>query len=205
MSAVCRSENRPVSDLSSLSKLAEGGYNRVLQTTFKDGYTVLIKIPYTTTVPKRLTTASEVATLDLLRCNGLPVPKVLDYSADHTNPVGAEYIVLEKLEGKPLGEIWYSMKTKLWPGIMKQIVALESKFMNIPIPASGSLYYRRDLEQTQLNIPLPGQLNVPASDQIVVGPTAQYTWWYQERKLLEVDSGPCIPSTSHYRIYTPGH
>ncbi|PYI06349.1 phosphotransferase family protein [Aspergillus sclerotiicarbonarius CBS 121057] len=176
MNAVCRSTNRPVSDLSS--------------TTFKDGYTVIVRIPYKITVPKRLAVASEVATLDVLRRNGVPVPKVLGYSVDHTNPVGAEYILLEKLEGQPLSQIWFSMDNKARVKIMKQIVAAENKFMHIPIPASGSLYYRRDLEQAQFGISLPDQSDVSAPDQIVVGPTAQHAWWYQERKSLKVDRGP---------------
>ncbi|OOF97131.1 hypothetical protein ASPCADRAFT_3749 [Aspergillus carbonarius ITEM 5010] len=188
--AVCRSTNRPVSDLSSVSKLAEGGFNRVLQTTFKDGYTVVARIPYRATVPKRLAVASEVATLDILRRNGIPVPTVLGYSANHANPIGAEYILLEKLEGQPLSQVWFSMDNKARVKAMKQIVAAEKKFMHIAIPASGSLYYRRDLEQTQFGISLPGQSDVSAADQIVVGPTAQYAWWYQERESLEVDRGP---------------
>ncbi|PWY95459.1 phosphotransferase family protein [Aspergillus sclerotioniger CBS 115572] len=188
--AVCRSTNRPVSDLCSVSKLAEGGLNRVLQTTYKDGYTVIARIPYRITVLKRLAVASEVATLDVLRRNGVPVPRVLGYSVDHANPVGAEYILLEKLEGQPLGQVWFSMDNKARVKIMKQIVAAENKFMHIAIPASGSLYYRRDLEQTQLCISLPDQADVSAADQIVVGPTAQHAWWYQERDSLEVDRGP---------------
>ncbi|RAK99051.1 aminoglycoside phosphotransferase family protein [Aspergillus ibericus CBS 121593] len=190
VNVVCRSTNRPVRDLSSVSKLAEGGFNRVLQATFKDGYTVLVRIPYKVTVPKRLAVASEVATLDVLRRNGVPVPKVVGYSVDQTNSVGAEYILLEKLEGQPLSQVWFTMDNKARVKIMKQIVAAENKFMHIPIPASGSLYYRRDLEQTQFGITLPGQSDVSAPDQIVVGPTAQHAWWYEERKALEVDRGP---------------
>ena len=155
---------------------------------------MVARIPYRATVPKRLAVASEVATLDILRRNGIPVPTVLGYSANHANPIGAEYILLEKLEGQPLSQVWFSMDNKARVKTMKQIVAAEKKFMHIAIPASGSLYYRRDLEQTQFGISLPGQSDVSAADQIVVGPTAQYAWWYQERESLEVDRGPCISS-----------
>ena len=55
--------------------------------------------------------------------------------------------------------------------------------MSIPFPASGSLYHRRDLDSSHHVIPV--------LDDIVVGPTAQYEWWYQERASLEVDRGLC--------------
>ncbi|EZF24527.1 hypothetical protein H112_03015 [Trichophyton rubrum D6] len=67
---ICQSTGRPESDLISITKLAEGGFNRVLQATFKDGYTVLARIPYHSMVPKRFVVASEAATLGLLHSRG---------------------------------------------------------------------------------------------------------------------------------------
>ncbi|KAJ9374479.1 hypothetical protein DTO282F9_1375 [Paecilomyces variotii] len=185
--AICRSVSRPVSDLASIVKLAEGGFNRVLQATFNDDYAVIARIPYHTTVPKYRAVASEAATLDLLRSRGVPVPKVLGYSPDHTNPVGTEYLLLEKLDGTPLNDQWFTMNNKTRVKIMRQIVDVEKQFMSISLPASGSLYYRRDLGESEFAIPLSEQ---SASDQIVVGPTAQFEWWYRERALLDVDRGP---------------
>ena len=75
---------------------------------------------------------------------------------------------------------------------MWQIIGLGKQFMTIPFPASGSLYYRRDLEESQPTIPLSDQSSLPPFDQVVVGPTAQYEWWYRERALLDVDRGPCM-------------
>lgn len=75
----------------------------------------------------------------------------LGYSADTTNPVGAEYLLLEKLEGEPLSGQWFSMDNKTRVKIMRQIIDLERRFMTILFPASGSLYYRRDLEASQTN------------------------------------------------------
>jgi aminoglycoside phosphotransferase (APT) family kinase protein len=169
--------------VASITKLAEGGFNRVLQITFYDGYAVLARLPYKTTVPKHHAVASEAATLALLRAQGVPVPKVLAYSPDQTNAVGTEYILLEKLEGTPLSDQWFSMDTKTRVKIMRQIVDVERRFMSIHFPASGSLYYRRDLDGSQHSIPV--------SDDIVVGPTAQHEWWYRERASLDIDRGPC--------------
>lgn len=183
-------------------KLAEGGFNRVLQATFDDGYAVIARLPYSSTVPRCHAVASEVATLDLLRSHSIPVPKVLAYSPDHTNPVGAEYTVLEKIDGIPLSNQWFSMDNKTRVKIMRQVIDVEKRYMSIKFPANGSLYYRRDLEKSQFAIPIPGQLT-SAADHIVIGPTAQHEWWYQERALLDVDRGPCIsPDTIHLSKYS---
>ncbi|KAL3493213.1 kinase-like protein [Aspergillus germanicus] len=168
--AACHSVGRCLSGVVSITKLAEGGFNRVLQITFKDGYAVLARLPYKTTVPTRYVVASEAATLALLRAHGVPVPKVLTYSPDKTNAVGTEYIILEKLEGIPLSGQWFSMDRKTRVKLMKQIVDLESRFMSINFPASGSLYHRHDLDNSHRFIPV--------SDDIV------------ERASLEVDRGP---------------
>lgn len=150
--------------MASITKLAEGGFNRVLQVTFDDGYVVLVRLPYKTTVPKHHVVASEAAILALLRAHGVPVLKVLAYSLDQTNAVGTEYILLEKLKGTPLSDQWFSMDTKTRVKLMRQIVDLERRFMSIHFLASGSLYHRRDLDGSQHFILV--------SDDIVVGPTA---------------------------------
>lgn len=181
--AACHSVGRHVNDVASITKLAEGGFNRVLQVTFDDGYAILARLPYKSTVPKHHAVASEAATLALLRAHGVPVPKVLAYSPNNTNAVGTEYMILEKLEGTPLSEQWFSMDTKTRVKVMRQIVDLERQFMSIEFPASGSLYHRRDLDGSQHLVPVSGD--------IVVGPTAQHEWWYRERGSLKVDRGPC--------------
>ena len=173
-------------------KLAEGGFNRVLQATFTDGHAVLARLPFRTTAPAHYAVASEAATLGFLRCHGVPVPKVLGYSSDNTNPVGTEYLLLEKLEGIPLSERWFTMDTKARVKIMRQIVEVEKQFLQIELPASGSLYYRKDLTGSEYVIPVSG--TPQGADQIVIGPTAQYEWWYRERAALVVDRGPCKSS-----------
>ncbi|EFR05253.1 hypothetical protein MGYG_08264 [Nannizzia gypsea CBS 118893] len=161
--AICQATCRAESELTSITKLAEGGFNRVPQATFKDGYTVLARIPYNSMAPKSLAVASEAATLGLLHARGLPVPKVLGYSANNLNPVGVEYLLLEKIDGSPLGDRWFTIGNKTRVKIMKQIVEVETR----PF--------------------LPEQTT---TDEIVVGPIAQYEWWYKERASLDVDRGP---------------
>ena len=55
-----------------------------------DGLEVIVKIPYSIAVPKRLSTDSEVATLDFLRSKGIHVPRVHTWSSETENEVGSE-------------------------------------------------------------------------------------------------------------------
>lgn len=189
--AVCHSVSRPVHSLASITKLA-GDFNRVLQATFDDGYKVIARLPYSNTVPEYYAVASEAATLDFVRSLGVPVLKVLGYSPDRTNHVSSEYTLLEKIEGTPLSDQWFPIDNETRLKVMDQIIDIEKRFMSFEFPANGSLYYRKDLGKSQFITPLPGQSNISAANHIVVGPTAQFEWWYQERALLDVDRGPCI-------------
>ncbi|KAI4954160.1 hypothetical protein J4E91_001870 [Alternaria rosae] len=101
--------NRPASDVNAVQKIAEGDSNRISEVTMNDGSSVLVRLPYPSTLPRRLAVASEVATLDFLCPNGIPAPRVLDYSTgensvesfgykkqdpqDHVHPL-ADYIRL---------------------------------------------------------------------------------------------------------------
>lgn len=71
----------------------------------KDGFQLIARLPYPSTQPKRLAVASEVATMALVRSHGIPVPVIYGYSTNINNPVGAEYILMEKVKGKSLGDV----------------------------------------------------------------------------------------------------
>ncbi len=57
--------------------------------------------------PKWKKTLSEVATLKWVRMmTQLPIPEVLAYGADRDNPIGFEWIIMEKMHGNPLADVW---------------------------------------------------------------------------------------------------
>lgn len=87
-----QSVGRSPADLIKLSKLAEGGFNRIFLLTFRDDFQMVARVPYPVTIPKYYTVASEVATMDYLRSSGLPVPQVYAYSPVSDNAAKTEYI-----------------------------------------------------------------------------------------------------------------
>jgi hypothetical protein len=153
----------------------------------KDGSEVLARLPYPSTKPNQLAIASEVATLDLVRACGIPVPKVLCYSTDADNPVGAEFIIMEKLPGRPIGDRWFDLTEDQRLKIISEVVQTETKLSKIDLPAYGSVYYERDLPADMSRSAI-----TPTSDNqgLCIGPHVSLRWWYKERGSIHLDRGP---------------
>src|SRR5271155_1500008 len=152
---VIQAVDRCEDDIQSFCKLAEGGFNRTFEITMKDSLQIIARLPYPSTLPKRYAVASEVATMDLIRSYGLPVPRIYGYSTTPNNPVGSEYIIMEKTVGKEVGHTWYDLSVKERKSITLEVAKLEAILFSIPLPAFGSVYYKRDLADTDQSIDIP--------------------------------------------------
>lgn len=136
----------------SMTKLAEGGFNKVFRLVMDDNSIVIARIPNPNAGPPFKTTASEVATMDFVRhlsdsitearklifgflqartILGIPVPKIFTWSAEADNPVGSEYILMEEATGTQLGEIWDEMELHDKLKTVENIVAIEKKFLSL--------------------------------------------------------------------------
>lgn len=179
-----------------ISKLAEGGFNRVFLLTMENSYEAIAKIPYHIAVPKYYATASEAATLEFLRLKGVPVPKVYGYSASVDNPAGVEYLIMEKAKGARIEEKWLSMTKKERCKLASSYVEIEKKLFDIPFSAIGSIYFTSDVP-SHLQTPLyseahEGQLEDDTSKRFCIGPIADYMFWHGKRAKLDIARGPCM-------------
>jgi hypothetical protein len=186
--AAAATVNKDAADVQNFCKLGEGGFNRVFELTI-DGLHVVVKLPYPSTYPKHLCVASEVATMNLVRSYGVPVPKVLGYSATSNNAVGSEYIVMEKVNGRDLGDIWYELSEKERLKVVVQVARVESVLFSISLPACGSVYYRHDLESgTEAVDIVAGEGSSESTDgvtgRLCIGPDVAQKWWYGKRGQL---------------------
>jgi hypothetical protein len=121
------------------------------------------------TQPKRLAVASEVATMDLVRSHGLPVPQVYGYATDTDNPVGVEYILMEKSKGKPLGDVWFTLSQNDRIKVLSGIAKHEAKLFSLDLPASGSLYFENDLPPDMGKVPCQAG---SSGKRLYIGPDA---------------------------------
>jgi len=88
-----------------MTKLDEGGFNRIFLITMRNGFQMIARIPYPVTVPKFYAVASEIAMIYFLHAKGLPVPQVYDYSSTPDNAAKTEYIFMEFVTGTKLSNI----------------------------------------------------------------------------------------------------
>ncbi|OJJ48405.1 hypothetical protein ASPZODRAFT_150639 [Penicilliopsis zonata CBS 506.65] len=142
-----------------------------------DGNEVIAKIPCPNAGPPSLTTASEVATLKFLRSRtSIRVPEIFAWSSDAANPVGAEFIIMEKIRGVALSETWEVMSTLERYKIIDQVVQIEKELGNISFPAYGSLFLRDSLPAACRQYPLPAELD--PEGLFCIGPSCKRTWWH---------------------------
>ena len=96
-----------------------------------------------------LTLVKGLATADAMylvqASTSVPAPKVLAWSADASNPVGAEYIIMEKAPGIQLFKVWANISAVDRLGLIKKLTQLEKQLASIHFPAYGSLYFRHSI------------------------------------------------------------
>ncbi|KAF4215038.1 hypothetical protein CNMCM8980_008787 [Aspergillus fumigatiaffinis] len=159
------------SPISKIEKM-EGGFNKALLITAENGKEVIAKIPCPKVVPSKYSTASEVATLEYVRSHtSIPVSKVLAWSCDALNPVGIEYIVMDKARGYQLGEVWGEMNQLQKYKVIQNLVMLESQLASLKFPGYGNLYIRHSVRHI-------GRV-IPIDDVYCIGPVYNASWFPQ--------------------------
>lgn len=132
----------------------------------------------------------------------VPVPKVYAYSLNPLNPVGAEYILEEKAPGKPLGEFWYQLDTKLQLGLVNHLVDMETRLASVSFSKHGCIYFKKDLDKKGLRFhTLNGKFvstdgstetfSTADMDEFALGPLTEGKLWEDERATMNLDRGPC--------------
>ncbi|KAJ5576504.1 hypothetical protein N7535_003430 [Penicillium sp. DV-2018c] len=120
----------------------EGGFNRVFLLTMDNGPCVVARIPTGIAGPPRLTTNSEVATMTYLQSKlSLPIPKILDWNDDPSNPTGTEYIIQEHVLGVQLHQEWHKMNSRQHMLCTKPLSYTMKSMASLDFPAYGSLYF----------------------------------------------------------------
>ena len=189
------SVDRRADEVARFEKLAEGGFNRTFLITMRDGLEFVGRILYPITEPKSLVVASEVATMDFLRSHGIPTPKVYDYSVTSENAAGTEYVFMEYIRDTNLGDNWFDMSENAKITVVTKLVEVESRLFALKFPASGSLYYTKDVAARFDKADFPF-VHCVSDSRFCVGPDTSIGLWYGNRLGLEAFRGPCM-----YRLY----
>ncbi|KAK3050939.1 hypothetical protein LTR09_008017 [Extremus antarcticus] len=85
-------------------------------------------------------TQSVIATMNYVKTHSdLPVPRILFSDLSENNPVGAPYVLMEQLPGKPLGKLWFHLSTEHKKGVIRQIARVVSKLATLKFDQVGAL------------------------------------------------------------------
>lgn len=119
--------------------LHEGALSKLYDVSFNSqAFVMRICLP----VCPQTKTESEVATLGWVKQHTpLPVPHVRAYDSSRNNPLGYEWLLMTKLEGKPLSECWSSVTIGSKERLVRQIAAFVASTFNQPFREGiGSLF-----------------------------------------------------------------
>lgn len=121
----------------------------------------------------------------------LPVPDVYSWSSDSLNPVGAEYIVMEKAGGVQLFKQWSEMTQLSKLELIKTLTKLENQLASVQFPAYGSLYLRDSCPDLVRYQPL--DTSGDSTGSYCVGSSCERAYMLESNISLmkNVDMGPC--------------
>ncbi|KAI0346107.1 kinase-like protein [Trametopsis cervina] len=157
---------------------AEGGFNK-LYTVEANGHTHLIRVALP--VEPRLKTLSEVATISFVRQYATDlVPQVVAYGADAASPDVSfpfDWIIMEKLPGKPLEERWDEMSYQAKETIVSVVVNVLAKLYAHPLSGIGNIYADANNE-------------APSRDVTEVGRIVSMAFFWHKHYDYDVERGP---------------
>lgn len=104
------------------------------------------------------------------------------------NPVGAEYIIMEKAAGCSLALIWPRLNNEEKRDIVRAVVSFDVRALNHPLGGIGSLYYPKDIPSGTKHLPALGSRDC---GRWVLGPTTDRRFFDDGRGELFLDRGPC--------------
>ncbi|PLB45009.1 hypothetical protein P170DRAFT_513098 [Aspergillus steynii IBT 23096] len=175
-----------------IEKFPDGMFNKCFLFIMQDGREVVGKVPNPNAGRAHYTTASEVATMDFVR-NELctPVPKVLAWSSRaNKTPVGAEYIIMEKVAGVQLNELWPKLDIRDKFAVVKAITGFQKAWMSTSFTPYGSLYYASDLGSNDSCILVKPNGSEVKEHRFAVGPSTGREFLDDGRIALDFDRGP---------------
>ena len=102
----------------------------------------------------------------------VPVPNILAWSSDPPNPVGAEYMILEKCPGRQLHTVWGELNELQRYELVKTIASFDGQMASIKFPVHGNLYLRASAPEG--SVPLD---RTPDSKELYcIGPIFNGSW-----------------------------
>lgn len=167
-----------------LKKLAEGGYHKVYDVHQEDGTSLGVVRVAAPAFPKDKL-ESEVATLKYLASQTrIPIPQVYAWNSDASNPVGAEYMIIQKVPGISANTKWDTLSMNVKERVVLQVAEYLKVMFELRFDRAGALY-----------------LSSPPEDDVYVGPIVSVPFYRAADGIVRVAEAepPLHTELSQYR------
>lgn len=129
-----------------VSFFAEGAFNKLYQISAPElelSYLLRATLP----VEPYYKTESEVATIAFLRTNtSIPVPRIIAWQSKLDGDLGSEWILMEKLEGVPLIDVWRKISWDRKLTLVEEVAKLVKELHGHEFDTIGALYFKSALD-----------------------------------------------------------
>ncbi|KAJ3831856.1 hypothetical protein F5878DRAFT_45819 [Lentinula raphanica] len=122
-----------------LLKLAQGGYHKVYQVSGSNAPPIVARVA-APAFPKDKV-ESEIATLQYIASHTkIHTPIVYAWNTEDDNPVGSEYMILEKITGVPASEVWETLPFEKKEIVVNEVAEHIIQLFGLRFEKAGSLY-----------------------------------------------------------------
>lgn len=120
-----------------------------------------------------------------------PAPRVYTWNSQaKSHPVGAEFIIMDKIKGVPLSQVWSTMKLPQKLQVLLAMTRLQKQWLSVTFSHYGSLYYTEDVQPPAGNHFVKDG-KVVKDSEFAIGPATGRDWCDAGRSNLDVEKGPC--------------
>ena len=121
-----------------------------------------------------------------------PVPEVFSWSSTADNAVGAEYILMENVQGVQLSKLWDQLDVEVKMKVLRKITSYQENWVRTCFSHYGSLYYKRDLAYSAPSIEYTDNKGMAIVNQrFSIGPSVSRQNNDDGRVEMDFDRGPC--------------
>ncbi|KAJ5045972.1 hypothetical protein NUH16_002797 [Penicillium rubens] len=175
----------------SIKKYPDGMFSKAFLMSMDDGREVIAKVPNPNAGVPHFTTASEVATMDFARkVFETPAPRVYSWNSQaRSHPVGAEFIIMDKIEGVPLSQVWGTLKLPQKLQLLLAITRLQKQWLSVSFSHYGIFYYIGDVQPLEDSHYVKDGKAIRDSE-FAIGPAIGRDWFDADRSILDIEKGP---------------
>ncbi|MCJ1422248.1 hypothetical protein MMC29_000128 [Sticta canariensis] len=139
-------------------------------------------------VDPQFKTLSEVATIALLQSRtSVPVPRIIASNSTNDNKLKFEWILMERVQGIPLGDIWISLTWEAKISCVKEVASIMAQLFELRYDSIGNLFNAKDL-------PMASEYTSQKPDAVVLGRIVSMVFFWNTHLKSDVPRGPFASS-----------